>query len=156
MYYSPRTVTSHHYCLVLLLLLLTMLTISYFVCNHNTQVHFLLLSLLLSHEFMKPATFLSHSLAMISRNLLKVQQQMFSVQRRNNNLKSYLEIWSQAEAWLSTVSLDHLSAAGTEQSSCHGPSSLPWLSARGCCLGFQALHPPASLAYFWELWVKSS
>lgn len=94
MYYSPRTVTSHHYCLMLLLLLLTVLTISYFVCNHNTQVHFLLLSLLLSHEFMKPATFLSHSLAMISRNLQKVQQKMFSVQRRNNNLKSYLEIWS--------------------------------------------------------------
>lgn len=94
--YSSGTVTDHNDFFVFLPLILTMLTISCFVSKRNMQVHLLLLS----HEFMKTATVLSHSFVIVSRNLQEVQQKLFSVHRRNNNLKSYLEAGSWAEAWL--------------------------------------------------------
>lgn len=68
-HYSSGTVTGHHDFFVFLPLILTILTISYFVSKHNMPVHLLLLS----HEFMKPATVLSHSFVIVSRNLREVQ-----------------------------------------------------------------------------------
>lgn len=92
MYYCPHTVTSCHYCSVWVLLLLTMLTISCFVCNHTLSLAW--------PQIHETSNFSLTQFCNYFKELAWSAAKMFSFWRRCNNPKSYLEIWSQVEARL--------------------------------------------------------
>lgn len=129
MYYSSGIVTSHHHCLMLLLLFSTIPTISQFIWAPATTTCTFIssFSLLPSHQFRNQSPF--------SPTVSELLQKTYK--NCNKTLFSNMEVCSACGfSW-------SLCAAGIEPSSCNGPSALP-------------TPLPASLAYFWELWVNSS
>lgn len=112
MYYCSHTVTSCHYCSVWLLLLLTMLTISCFVCNHTLSLAW--------PQIHETSNFSLTQFCNYFKELAWSAAKMFSFWRRCHNPKSYLEIWSQVEARLCSRFLLTTSLLQAE-SSCHVP-----------------------------------